>query len=179
MFSHGPFSSKFLTFTDEHRAAPIQDTAQQRHRRRRAAGTRSKDSFQIKTLRKPFLLSLVDIHPLVFSGITKEEAGVLACGHVRIFARTWTLGAFLTKSVVSPALIKNEHLRECSASQVLALYASAPNHVFGQMLGCPAPEFGYLTFRSIGVTPSMRLYLPRVEARLRGITALKAMSQVR
>ena len=29
------------------------------------------------------------------------------------------------------------------------------------------------------VTPSMRLYLPRVEARLRGITALKAMSQVR
>ena len=29
------------------------------------------------------------------------------------------------------------------------------------------------------VTPSMRLYLSRVEARLRGITALKAMSQVR
>ena len=29
------------------------------------------------------------------------------------------------------------------------------------------------------VTPSMRLYLPCVEARLRGITALKAMSQVR
>ena len=29
------------------------------------------------------------------------------------------------------------------------------------------------------VTPLMRLYLPRVEARLRGITALKAMSQVR
>ena len=29
------------------------------------------------------------------------------------------------------------------------------------------------------VTPSMRLYLPRVEARLKGIIALKAMSQVR
>ena len=29
------------------------------------------------------------------------------------------------------------------------------------------------------VMPSMRLYLPRVEARLRGITVLKAMSQVR
>ena len=28
------------------------------------------------------------------------------------------------------------------------------------------------------ITPSMRLYLPRVEARLKGITALKAMSQV-
>ena len=29
------------------------------------------------------------------------------------------------------------------------------------------------------VTPSMQLYLPRVRARLRGITALKATSQVR
>ena len=53
------FSPKFLSFTDDHRATPVQDTAQWRHRRRRAAGTRSKDSFQIKTLRKPFLLSLV------------------------------------------------------------------------------------------------------------------------
>ena len=53
-------------FTDEQRATPVQDTAQRRHRRRRAAGTRCKDSFQIKTLRKPFLLSLVDTHPPVF-----------------------------------------------------------------------------------------------------------------
>ena len=51
--------------------------------RRRAAGTRGKDSFQIKTLRKPFLLSLVDSHPPVFA-ITEEEAGILACGHARI-----------------------------------------------------------------------------------------------
>ena len=29
------------------------------------------------------------------------------------------------------------------------------------------------------IMPSMRLYLPHVEARLRGITTLKAMSQVR
>ena len=29
------------------------------------------------------------------------------------------------------------------------------------------------------VTPTMRLYLSRAEAQLRGITALKAMSQVR
>ena len=57
------FSPKFLSFTDDHRATPVQDTAQRRHRRRRAAGTRCKDSFQIKTLRKPFLLSLVDTHP--------------------------------------------------------------------------------------------------------------------
>ena len=52
-------------FTDDHRATPVQDTAQRRHGRRRAVGTHSKDSFQNKTLRKPFLLSLVDTHPLV------------------------------------------------------------------------------------------------------------------
>ena len=33
--------------------------------------------------------------------------------------------------------------------------------------------------KALNVMPSMRLYLPCVEARLRGITALKAMSQVR
>ena len=62
-FSHAYFFTKFLSFADEHRATPVQDTAQWRHRRRRAAGTRSKDSFQIKTLRKPFLLSLVENIP--------------------------------------------------------------------------------------------------------------------
>ena len=59
------FSTKFLSFTDEHRATPVQDMAQRRHKRRRAVGTRSKDSFQIKTLHKPFLLSLVDTPPPV------------------------------------------------------------------------------------------------------------------
>ena len=59
------FQTKFFSFTDEACATPVQDTAQRRHRRRRAAGTRCKESFQIKTLRKPFLLSLVDTHPLV------------------------------------------------------------------------------------------------------------------
>ena len=62
---------------------PVQDTAQWRHRHRRAVGTLSKDSLQIKTLRKPFLLSLVDNIPRFFA-ITEEEAGVLACGHARI-----------------------------------------------------------------------------------------------
>ena len=61
-FSHD-YLLKFLFFADEHRATPVQDTAQRRHRRRRAVGTRFKDSFQIKTLRKPFLLSLVDNIP--------------------------------------------------------------------------------------------------------------------
>ena len=86
------FLTKFLSFTDEHHATPVQDTAQRRHRRRHAVGTRFKDSFQIKTLRKPFLLSLVDNNPRFFV-ITEEKAGVLACGHARNFARTWTPGA--------------------------------------------------------------------------------------
>ena len=37
---------------------------------------------------------LLLIHIPWFLGITKEEAGVLACGHVRVFVRTWTLGAY-------------------------------------------------------------------------------------
>ena len=57
------FSLNFLSFADEHRATPVQDTAQRRHMRRRAVGTRFKDSFQIKTLRIAFLLSLVDNIP--------------------------------------------------------------------------------------------------------------------
>ena len=84
--------TKSFSFTDEARATPVQDTAQRRHRRRRAAGTRCKDSLQIKTLRKPFLLSLVDTHPR-FLTITEEEAGVLASAASEVLARTWTLGA--------------------------------------------------------------------------------------
>ena len=34
--------------------------------------------------------------------------------------------------------------------ELIALYASTPNHVLGQMLGCPAPMLWYLTFRYIG-----------------------------
>ena len=41
-----------------------------------------------------------------------------------------------------------------------------------------APKVGEGTDYQL-VTPSMWIYLPRVEALLRGITALKAMSQVR
>ena len=97
-FLYTPFARYFLetksfSLTDEARATPVQDTAQRRHRRRRAVGTRCKDSFQIKTLRKPFLLSLAAIHPLVSSTITKEEAGVLALAASEVPACTWTLGA--------------------------------------------------------------------------------------
>ena len=61
-------------------------------RRRRAVGTRREDSFQIKTLRKPFLLSLVVIIPW-FLIITKVEPDVLASATSEDLARTWTLGA--------------------------------------------------------------------------------------
>ena len=81
-----------VLITEEHRATPIQDTAQRRHRRRRAVGTRCKDSFQTKTLRKPFLLSLVAIIPW-FPIITREETDVLASATSEDLARTWTLGA--------------------------------------------------------------------------------------
>ena len=86
------FQTKFLSFIDEQCDTPVQDTAQQRHMRRRAAGTRREDSFQIKTLRKPFLLSLVAIIPW-FLIITRVETGVLASAASENLARTWTLGA--------------------------------------------------------------------------------------
>ena len=90
---HDLSSTKFLSFTDKHRATPVQDTAQRRHRRRRAAETRSKDSFQIKTLRKPFLLSLVDTHPLV-SWYNQGGGWRFGMWPRQSFARTWTLGAY-------------------------------------------------------------------------------------
>ena len=86
------FRTKSFSFTDEARATPVQDTAQRRHRRIRAVGTRCKDSFQIKTLRTPFLLSLVDTPPR-FPTRAEEEAGVLASAASEVPACTWTLGA--------------------------------------------------------------------------------------
>ena len=85
------FQTKFFSFTDEARATPVQDTAQRRHRRRRAAGTRCKDSFQIKTLRKPFLLSLV-VHILRILNITEMDADVIGILPRQKNACTWTLG---------------------------------------------------------------------------------------
>ena len=71
-------------FTDEHHATPVQDTAQRRHRRRRAAGTRSKDSF---------LLSLVDTHPLV-SWYNQGGGWHFGMWPRQSFVSTWSLGAY-------------------------------------------------------------------------------------
>ena len=45
IFARYFLETKSFSFTDEARATPVKDTAQRRHRRRRAAGTRYKDSF--------------------------------------------------------------------------------------------------------------------------------------
>ena len=94
------FSTKFLSFADEHRATPVQDTAQRRHRRRRAVGTHSKDSFQIKTLRKPFLLSLVDNIPR----FSLQPRRRLASWHVATseFCAYLDTGGLLPRALFSP-----------------------------------------------------------------------------
>ena len=92
IFARYFLETKSFSFTDEARATPVQDTAQQRHGRRRAVGTRCKDSFQIKTLCKPFSrLLLINIHR--FPTRAEEEAGVLASAASEVPACTWTQGA--------------------------------------------------------------------------------------
>ena len=86
-------SPKFFSFIYDNRAAPVQDTAQRRYRRRRAAGSRSKVSFQIKTLHKPFLLSLV-VHILRILTTTEKDADVIGISPRQNIARTWTLGVY-------------------------------------------------------------------------------------
>ena len=86
-------SLNFLSFTDDHRATPVQDMAQRRHRHRRAAGTRSKVSFQIKTLHKPCLLSLV-VHILRILNTTEKDAEVIGISPCQNIACTWTLGVY-------------------------------------------------------------------------------------
>ena len=62
---------------------------------------------------------LLLIHIAQILSTIEKDAGVLACGHVRIFARTWIVGAYYKGHCLSPvSTIKTEYLRECSASQV-------------------------------------------------------------
>ena len=87
MFLARQLSPKFFSFTDDNRATPVQDKAQRRHRRRRAVGTRSKVSFQTKTLCKPFLLSLV-VHILRILHTTEKDADVIGISPRQNIART-------------------------------------------------------------------------------------------
>ena len=86
-------SPKFLSFIDDNRATPVQDTAEWRHRRRHAAGPRSKASFYIKTPCKPFLLSLV-VHIVRILNTTEKDADVIGMWPRQDIARTWTLRVY-------------------------------------------------------------------------------------
>ena len=123
LFARQPFSPKFLSFIDDYRATPVQDMAQRRHRRRRAVGTRSKDSFQIKTMRKPFLLSLVDTYPPLRRMLTSwHVATPEQCTYLD------TRG-FLQRPLFRPGLYHKDRIPQgVFGVASLALYASALNH---------------------------------------------------
>ena len=83
-----------------------------------------------------YCLLLIHI-PRILSTIEKD-ADVLACGHVRVNARTWTQGASYKGHYLDPVYtIKTEYLRECSASRVWPYMHQLRIIVFGQMLGLP------------------------------------------
>src|SRR3954468_12658915 len=60
---------------------------------------------------------LLLIHIPGILSITEEEAGVLACGHVRILHVPGHQG-LINKGTAQPVFIKTEYLRECLASRV-------------------------------------------------------------
>ena len=147
---HDFSSTKFFFFTDEHRATPVQDTAQRRHRRRHAVGTHCKDSFQIKTLHKPFLLSLVDTHPPV-SCYNRGGGWHFGIGRVRIYCTYLDTRGSLLRALFSPIyVIKTEYLRECSSSRVWPYMHQLRIMSLVKCWVCPAPVFCCLMFRSIG-----------------------------
>ena len=91
---------------------------------------------------------LLLIHIPQFLVITEEEAGVLACGHVRIL-RVLGHQGLLTKGFVQPVFIKTEYLRECSTSRVWPYMHQLRIMSLVKCWVCPAPVFCCLTFRSI------------------------------
>ena len=104
--------------------------------------------FRLRPCVNLFLLSLVDTHPLV-SWYNQGGGWSFGMWPRQSFARTWTLGAYTSESYLARSH-KDRIPSGVFGIASLALYASAPNHDFGQMLGCPSPVFGRLTFRSIG-----------------------------
>ena len=112
-------------------------------------GPVSRILFRLRPCVNLFLLSLIDNIPR-YNFITEEEASVLACGHAKIFARTWTPGAFLPRALLRPVFIKTEYLRECSASRVWPYMHQLRIMSLVKCWVCPAPVFCCLTFRYIG-----------------------------
>ena len=54
--------------------------------------------------------------------MTKEEADILVCGHVRILARTWTLGAY-----TSERYLARSH-KDRTLPKVFGLYENGQNN---------------------------------------------------
>ena len=106
--------------------------------------------FQIKTLRKPFLLSLVDTHPPDF------QYNWEGCWHIGMWPRqntahTWTPGAYYKGHYLGPVyIIKTEYLRVFSASRVWPYMHHLRIMSLVKCWVCTAPVFCCLTFRSIG-----------------------------
>ena len=74
--------------------------------------------FRLRPCVNLFYCLLLRHIPWILNTIEKD-ADILACGHVRINARTWTQGASYKGHYLGPVYtIKTEYLRECSASRV-------------------------------------------------------------
>ena len=91
-----------------------------------------------------YCLLLLDI-PWVFNTPT-ADTGVIGISPRQINARTWN---FRVKGVIQPSICYKVRIPSgVFGVTSLALYASAPNHVFGQMLRLPGSWVCHLTFRS-------------------------------
>ena len=72
----------------------------------------------------------------------------LICPFTTIRTRTFGYSQFVSGSRLPHNTAQEVRtLSTVRHPKLIALYASAPNHVLGQMLGCPAPMLWYLTFR--------------------------------
>ena len=92
---------------------------------------------------------LLLLHTLRILNTTERDAGVAFC-HVRSMHVPGNTG-FIIKGVTQPSICYQVRIPSgVFGVASLAVYASAPNHVFGQMLGLPGSWVSCLTFRSIG-----------------------------
>ena len=82
-FLHDNFSPKFLSFIDDHRATPVQDTTQGDTGADVQQGPAPRILFRLRPCVNLFYCLLLIHIPRILSTIEKD-ASVLACGHDRI-----------------------------------------------------------------------------------------------
>ena len=146
---HDNFSTKFLSFTDDHHATPVQDTAQRRPCADMQQGPIPRILFRLRPCVNLFYCLLLIHIPWILSTIEKD-ADVLACGHVRILHVPGHQGLIKRALFIPVYIIMNEYLRECSASRVCPYMHQLRIMSFVKCWVCPAPVFCCLTCRSIG-----------------------------